>query len=264
MLLLFQEIIMNYRGEYMEIKDIIQSIGVITTIIFSLIALVQSLLSKTKSKMAEERAEKANQLSNEANNLASVALNESRKDYIPLIKFVDGVEITEKDINILRNEVTFDFYDVFFNTDINNDTLISISAKIKNIGNGIVTGIKIEDFFIQSGNKVLIDSRSDEPLKSLCFIEKCECEQQFILEESEETIINFIITDNVMEMEQTNNFDYAENRIKKFFGNYDNFMISMSLEMQSINNSEYQQKHLWGTYIDNKVIHNSFSEVKPR
>ncbi|EES49388.1 hypothetical protein NE172_15045 [Clostridium botulinum] len=217
----------------MEIKDVIQSIGVITTIIFSLIALVQSLLSKKKSKMAEERAEKANQLSNEANNLANTALNESRKDYMPLIKFVDGVEITEKDINILRNEITFDFYDAFFNTDIDKNTFICISTKIKNIGKGIVTGIKIQDFFIQSGNKVLIDSRSDEPIESLCFIKKCECEQQFILDGSEETIINFIITDNIMEREP-------------------------------INNSEYEQKHLWGTYIDNKIIHNSFSEAKPR
>jgi len=237
----------------MSIADIIQSIGVLTTIIFSIIALIQSMKSKRDSNNAEKIAEEANRLSQKA-------LDDTRKDYMPLIKFINCLKVTKKNMDILRNEITFDFDELMFNYYDSNE-ITCISVEIENIGKGIITGIKIEDFFIQEGNKVLIDTRNQGDLETLCYIEKCQCEEKFILNTSERTIINFVITNSVMERNNSD-FEWAEDRIESFFKEYDNIMISMSLEIQSLNDSKYKQEHLWGTYLDEKVVCNSFEKAK--
>ena len=246
----------------METKDIIQSIGVFATIIFSLIALIQSLLSNKRVKVAQQMAEEANKLANTANEISQKALNDSSKNYIPLIKFINDIKVTRKDIHTLRSEITFDFDSVLFDGEID-DEFTCISAEIQNIGGGIVAGIKIKEFLIQEGNEVSIDLRSQEELDALCYIEECECERKFILEALEETTINFIVTNNIMERENSD-LEWAEERINIFLEQYNNFMISMSLEIQSINNSWYEQNSLWGTYIGRNVVSNSFSEVKSK
>lgn len=244
----------------MNIADSIQSIGVIATIIFSLIAFIQSLLSKKDSAKAKEIAENSNILSNTANGISKKALNETSKDYMPLIRFVDEVEVTKKSRDTLRNEITFDFEGKLYDADIDEE-ITCISAKIENIGKGLATKIKIGELFIQEGNKVAIDIRAQEELDTLCYIEKCECEQKFIFNSCEKSIINFIITDNVMERENSD-LEWAENRITKFVNEFDNFMISMSVDMKSINNSEYKQEYLWGTYVNKKVVYNSFDKAE--
>lgn len=247
----------------MEAKDIIQSIGVFATIIFSLIAFIQSLLSNKRVKIAQRMAEEANKLANTANEISKKALNDSSKNYIPLVKFINDIKVTRKDIHTLRSEITFDFDDVLFDGEID-DEFTCISAEIQNIGGGIVAGIKIKEFLIQEGNEVSIDIRSQEELDTLCYIEECECEKKFILEALERININFIVTNNIMERENTDDLGWAEDRINIFLKQYNNFMISMSLEIQSINNSWYEQNSLWGTYIDRKVVSNSFGEVKSK
>lgn len=243
----------------MEIKDIIQSIGVFATIIFSSIALIQSLISNKRVKIAQHMAAEANRLAKDANDISKKALDDSSKNYIPLIEFINDVKVVRKDIHTLRNEITFDFDDVLFNGE--HDEIICISAEIQNVGGGIVTGIKIKEFLIQEGNEVSIDIRSQEELDTLCYIQECECERKFILNTLQRTNINFIVTDSIMERENSD-WEWAEERINIFLNQYNNFMISMSLEIQSINNSFYEENNLWGTYIDMKVSSNSFADLK--
>jgi hypothetical protein len=245
----------------METKDIIQSIGVVASIIFSLIAFIQSLLSNKRVKIAQHMAEEANKLANTANEISQKALDDSSKNYIPLIEFTNDIKVIQKDIHTLRNEITFDFDNVLF--DGESDEITCISAEIQNVGGGIVTGIKIKEFLIQEGNEVSIDIRSQEELDTLCYIQECECERKFILKALQRTNINFIVTDNVMERENSD-LKWAEERINIFLNQYNNFMISMSLEIQSINNSLYEENSLWGTYIGRKVSSNSFSDVKSK
>lgn len=265
----------------MSVVDIIQAIGVIATIVFSLIAFIQSLLSKNDSKKANELAEKANNISQDANMkaekanvIAEESLNEIEKSYMPIVRFTKEVHVEKKDIFTLRNEITFDFYNVTFDIfnnfqgvfespESDENEITCISAEIENCGNGVITGIEIKNFFIQSGNKVSIDRSSQEELEALCYIDEkeCNCTQEFILAPKEKVTVNFMITNNVADRENSD-YGYAEECIKEFMEGYRNIMISMSLKISSINQSEYEQRYLWGTFVDNKIVHNTFSECE--
>lgn len=273
----------------MSTADIIQSIGVFATIIFSLIALVQSVNSKKDAIVASENADKANILSEKANEaskdsikeahisnekaenaneLAKKALDESRKNFMPVVRFTSKFNIVQKSIFSLRNEVTFDFNDLIldrYNSYAETifeeeDEVVCVEVEIENCGNGIITGIQIMDFFIQSGNKVSIDVRSQEEVEALCHFKECSCEEEFVLIPGEKIVVNFVVTKNVMDR---NNSDFllAQDYIEEFVNKYDNIMISMSLEITSINKSIYQQDYLWGTFVNQKLVHNSFAQA---
>lgn len=279
----------------MSTADVIQSIGVLATIIFSFIALLQSIKSKKDAIAASESAKKANYLSEKANEeahisnvksekaneearisnekaenaneLAKKALDDARKGFMPIVRFTSQFNIVQKSVLSLRNQVTFDFDDLLL--DINNtyadidfeeDEVVCIEAEIENCGNGIITGIEIKDFFIQSGNKVSIDVRSQEEVDALCHFKECTCEEEFVLLPGEKNIVNFIVTKNVMERNNSD-FYWAQAHIEEFVEEYDNIMISMSLEISSVNKSIYQQDYLWGTYLEQKLVHNSFSQA---
>ena len=187
---------------------------------------------------------------------------------MPIVRFTSQFNIVQKSVLSLRNQVTFDFDDLLL--DINNtyadidfeedDEVVCVEAEIENCGNGIITGIVIKDFFIQSGNKVSIDERSQEEVDALCHFKECTCEEEFVLIPGEKNVVNFIVTKNVMDRENSD-FQWAQEYIEEFVKKYDNIMISMSLEISSVNKSIYQQDYLWGTYLEQKLVHNSFSQA---
>lgn len=240
----------------MSMVDMIQNVCAIVSILFSIISIVQ--------------AGKANKIARESNVTAEIALKDSQKDYMPLIRFADEVKFTSKSIGTLRSEVTFDFdgwlitrFNINGNEYDENDELFCVTAKLENCGEGIIKGVKIDDFFIQSGNRVAIRSDSDEELETLCFI-KPECKEWFVLLPEETITVNFLITQNVMDREEFAEVEEAHLHIQEFGQNNHNIMIGMDLELESVNNTCYKQDFLAGTYLDGKVVHNSFVDVKCR
>ncbi|MDL2301972.1 hypothetical protein LJC58_06425 [Lachnospiraceae bacterium OttesenSCG-928-D06] len=71
--------------------------------------------------------------------------------------------------------MTFDFDDLLLNVIIEDDLLnenglvVCVEAEIENCGNGIITGLDIKGFFIQSGNKVSINEQSEEEIENLFY-----------------------------------------------------------------------------------------------
>lgn len=143
--------------------------------------------------------------------------------------------------------------------------MVCVSTFIENCGEGIVSSLEISEFFIQNGNKVSIDIRSQEKFDTLCYFEKCNCTENFILLPKERVEINFLITDEVMSRENAD-FDYAEQYIEEYIRNNKehNIMLGMSINLSSINDSSYQQSDLNATYVRGKVVHNSLRKMKPK
>lgn len=240
----------------MSTVDIIQSVGVLITIIFSVIGIIQS---------------------QKANVAAQKALVDSQKDYMPLIRFCHEVDVVSKSIKMLRSEITFDFEkqildlynndleldDLMYIKDREDSELFCITTKIQNCGSGIITGLKIKGFSIQSGNKVAMDIRSQEELETMCYVES-ECKEEFILLPKEEVTINFIIVNAIKDRHGFETLKDAKAYVHTFLQDYDNITVSMSLELDSINDTSYKQEFLTGTYLDKNIIHNSFQNALPR
>lgn len=53
-------------------------------------------------------------------------------------------------------------------------------------------------------------------------------------------------------------------RMNSFVQKNDNIMIFMDLELESVNGTSYEQNFLAGTFLNGKVVHNSFVEVKTK
>ena len=281
-----------------SVVDIIQSVGVIFTILFSVISLVQSrnanVMANSSDKMAKDAndlAKDANDLAKDANDLAKdaneiakdasgianiandiskKALDDSQKDYMPLVRFCGKFDVVSKSIKTLRNQITFDFNEEI--VDISrlgpgiseNSELVCITTEIENCGRGIIKGILINNFIIQSGNKVALDINSEEDLETLCYIEYPEnqgCQEEFILLPKEKTMVNFIISKHIIDSNGCKLKD-AQEKMKNFQQAFDNIMIFMSLSIASLNDTSYQQKFLTGTYLGGEIVHNAFSNVK--
>lgn len=268
----------------MSIVDVIQSISVVITIILSIIGIIQSGKSNKFARKANDKADESNELSKEANDIArkanvlskcannnaEEALKDSKKDYMPLVRFVGGVDVVTKTIKELRNENTFDFDEIVLSCIDYDDTdmsysesseLVCIEANIENCGTGIIKGMRINKFFIQEGNKISIKIESQEELDNLCNIEK-ECEEWFVLKPEEKTKINFMISKNLSDNMQYEDLYEAQNGINNFFNKYDNIMIGMDLHIFSLNDTSYEQDFLIGTALNKVIVHNSFEDVR--
>lgn len=291
----------------MSTIDIIPLIGSGATILFSVIALLQARKSEITAKGANELAEganklaedankaadeanitakEANTLSDTANKLSLKAFDNDIKGYMPMVRFTGRMNSVKKSIFVLRNQVTFDFNKVFVNLSnidenkaIDNgeySEVVCIEAEIENCGSGAITGIGIKYFVIQTGNKVTMenDYDGDEDVSALCYIEKstdseddCVCSEDFILPFGETMIVNFVITKNVMELADSDDFQWAQDCIMEYLEEHeDNIMILMSLDIKSVNNSIYEQVFLNGTYVRKELVHNSFGGItlKPK
>ena len=75
----------------MSTMDIIQAIGVLLTIIISIIALFQANKSNQISKKSYDLSIEANQTSKEANVLSFEANRDTQKEYMPVIRFADNL-----------------------------------------------------------------------------------------------------------------------------------------------------------------------------
>ena len=262
----------------MSTVDVIQSVGVIVTIIFSIIGIVQSKKSNELANTANNKADQANELSNQANDIAKEAIKDSKKDYMPLIRFVGKLEAKTKSLSTLMNENTFDFDDMLIKMLADEESqeyeqeeyeqkeLVCIEATVENCGTGIIKGMMINSLFIEQGNKVMMDVRSQkEELDCLCDI-KNKFKEWFILKPKEQVVINFLISKSLhFDVYNAENIyedlDEAQNRIKEFFDDSNNIIIGMSLQLESVNNTCYNQDFLLGTALNKEIIHNSFEDV---
>ena len=249
----------------MSIVDIIQSVTAVLAIGISVIGIGQS-------KKANKVAEKSNDIAEKANVAAQKALVDSQKDYMPLVRFCDKINVVSKSIKMLRNEITFDFEeqildlynnsleldDIVYLNDREESEIFCITTKIQNCGSGIITGMKITGFAIQSGNKIAMDIRSQEELETMCCNFKIDCKEDFVLLPEEDVTINFIVVDTIKERHSCETLDDVKAYIHKFVQENDNITISMSLELDSINDTSYKQEFLTGTYYNQQIIHNSF------
>lgn len=240
------------------ISDCLQFFAILITLIFSIISFVQSILSKKESKRATE--------------IANDSLMEAQKSNMPAIIFCDEIKATMKTRYELCNEITFDFSDSLLDMGENSieglgqdDKRMCITAKIKNIGGGVSTGITISNFFIQNGNKITLNENAQFEADCLTLIENTDCLESFILQPQEELNINLIITDHVIEKLMVEGEDCdkkaTEERIEKFINETDNFYVSMNLNIRSINNFRYNQDSLCATYLGGNIVYNSFDTL---
>lgn len=244
----------------MSTMDVVQVIGVISTIIISIIALFQSSKSK-------QIADLANGLSKEANVLSLKAIWDTQKDYMPVIRLVDKFEIKEKNIFELSNEITFDFFNTISNKlgYLDCDKFKCISVTIENVGKGIITGISIDKLRIEFGNEDFI--KHDEELgvwtEPLCDL-STKASKRFILTPSEKIEINLIISNDEEEDAvdlEGKVLEYEENNERKI--EEQDILVSMSFYIGSLNDNEeeYYEEELIGLYGNGKIKYSSFDRL---
>ena len=295
----------------MSIVDIVQSIGVVVTIVISVIGLIQTKKyneiakeankkagkANKKAGKANKKAEEANKIAEEANkiageankiageankiageankiaeraeNTAERALKDSQKDYMPLLTIVDEIKCENKSAEQLCKEITFDLNEVIQcnddgemyicneEDDGTEDDYISICLTIKNIGKGIITKMIIKSLYMCSENKenIKIMSQKDFSAETIFFEGNLECEQKFILCENGKIDINILIT------KCWYHFLQRKEIIKRI--TEEEVYMNMEIEMQSTNESFYEQKSLWCNFERGIVKRSSFNEVTP-
>lgn len=247
----------------------IEMICVVIGVLVSIVALIQSRKSNNLSARANALSEEANvlseeakELSKEANELSQEALADSQKDYLPIIIFQDTIKVVKKDFTTLCNGITFDFDENLLSGEEYGE-YVCVCAKIRNIGEGFLTGIRIKEILIKSGNQITNDNKypfSDEN-DQLLYKNNCNLWQFFVLsKEDNEIEIYFMLTDAVKEYKEFESREEAEQYIIDFFEE-SNITICLSLQLSSVNNSKYTQDFLASTYLNKKVVRNSFNEL---
>jgi len=224
--------------------------SMIISSLIAIIALVQSAHANWFSK-------KANRTAEEANVLSQRAMEESEKEFFPIVKIVDEISVLEKDYVTLCNEVSFDFINDLINYDEHYDEKITcICFSLKNIGNGLLTGIAMEGILIQEGNLWTLDGRFQGDKDVLCIFDECNIEQETTLCPGETLKVNLLIDNSDYEKEE-----YQE-RIKKFFDNNNNITVGIKLRLTSINKSSYKQDWLFGVFLNKNICLNSFGNAE--
>jgi hypothetical protein len=222
--------------------------------VIAILAFLVSLWSLKQSKDAEVTSQRA--------------LKDSLKDYMPLIRFSGNFDIKRKSIETLRNELTFDFYNVVtrrFTDDGKNfleesDKLYCIEAEIENCGKGIVSGISINNFFMQEGNPIAMKKESQDELECFCKINN-KCSSWFSLLPEEKIKVNFAILD-CNKINTDDDIEEQINKLETFVNGYNNIVIGMNMKIDSINETKYSQDYLIGTFLNKKVTLNSFVDVR--
>lgn len=248
----------------MSKMDIIQVVVALLTIIISVIALFQ--------------ANKSKQISQNANDLSEEALRDTRKEYMPVIKFTGEIKVIQKDIQELSSELTFDFFNTFNHVLSRSDEdtywfeekFNCICIELENIGKGISTGISINGLDIIFGDKNLYDynlENDTDDIDQLCHL-TAESENLFIMNSGDKAKINLLISDDYAEPNQLkeNDLSRSDSYIEKEKYKIENLdvRITMSLFIGSLNNNraEYSETDLTGTYVDGKITNCSFSKYE--
>ncbi len=209
----------------------------------------------------------ANSIAKKANELTKCAVEESEKENFPLVKFVDNIEVANKDYDTLGNEIIFDLNSMIFDGNtMERDEIPCIIATLENIGNGILTGIEIEKILICNRNKLTIDYRYEDFEENIDILfyeeyeEKNKIFQDMVLCKGEKVEINFFI-DRPVKMKEIDELDYdlVKEQIEEFFERNRYITIVMSINLLSINGSQYKQKSIIGSFRDRKCTFNSFS-----
>ena len=260
----------------MSTMDIIQAIGVILTTIISIIALFQANKSNQISKKsnqiskrandlsieANQISKEANQTSKEANVLSFEANRDTQKEYMPVIRFADNLQVKKKDVFELSNEITFDFIDII-NDKIGYlclEKFKCISVTIENIGKGIVTAIAIDELMIERGNETF--KNHDEEIgvvtDELCYFLK-KISKRFILNSGDKTEINFLVSD-YEDLEDMDDEPY--NEIEK---QSNDIMLTMSFSIGSLNaEEEYYENNLMAVYGKGRLKYSSFEKLQKK
>lgn len=248
----------------MSKMDIIQVVVALLTIIISVIALFQ--------------ANKSKQISQNANDLSEEALRDTRKEYMPVIKFTGEIKVIQKDIQELSSELTFDFFNTFNHVLSRSDEdtywfeekFNCICIELENIGKGISTGISINGLDIIFGDKYLYDynlENDTDDIDQLCHL-TAESENLFIMNSGDKAKINLLISDDYAEPNQLkeNDWSKSDSYIEKEKYKIENLdvTITMSLFIGSLNNNsaEYSETDLTGMYVDGKITNCSFSKYE--
>lgn len=248
----------------MSKMDIIQVVVALLTIIISVIALFQ--------------ANKSKQISQNANDLSEEALRDTRKEYMPVIKFTGEIKVIQKDIQELSSELTFDFFNTFNHVLSRSDEdtywfeekFNCICIELENIGKGISTGISINGLDIIFGDKYLYDynlENGKDDLEQLCHLTG-ESRNLFIMNPGDKAKINLLISNDYAEPNQLkeNDLSRSDSYIEKEKYKIENLdvTITMSLFIGSLNNNsaEYSETDLTGMYVDGKITNCSFSGYK--
>ena len=259
-----------------NIWDMIQAICAVIGVIFALIAFVQSKHADEVSQKANENAEKANTLSEKANKhaeeanvlsekantLSQKAITESEKKFFPILKFVNGIHVVEKDYITLCNEISFDYIDDLINYDEHYDDKITcICFQLKNIGSGIVSKITMEGIFIQEGNPLTLDERFQGNRDTLFFDDSNHKVQEMMLCPGETVKINLLIN-NLSSGTVKGRQDEYEKRMEEFLKNNNNVTVGIKLRLSSINKSSYDQDWLFGTFLNGEICLNSIGDAE--
>lgn len=252
----------------MSIAEISGIVTSILAILFSFIGLIQSGRANKLSDEANSKAEKANELSKCSNNIAEVAnrtaeeaLNDSQKDYMPLVKLVDEIKCEGKNVEELCSEITFDsdggiecneYGEICFEE----DEYLPICLTIKNIGKGIIKKMAVKSFLMCVENKESFEKKLDEEfdVETIFYEPDLNCEQEFTLCDNEKVDINILLPEEKCQVD----IDQLDETIEK-----NDILIIMELELFSTNKSSYCQKSLWCTFKNGTAKLSSFDDIVP-
>lgn len=214
----------------------------VVSILISLIAIFQARQSNNFAKESKEVAKKANEISEEAKKIAIDQLNDTTKDYMPIVILDKEIKCETLSIEELCSKVTFDFKNLLnAESYVDDNDYYPIVITIKNIGRGIICKVEINSILICEGNKNRFEKCfPDNGLNSLEWYEPCACEQEFYLDKDQK--IYLLLSDK----------DY-----NSFFNSHKEILVMMNLVLYSINKSTYRQT-IWGNFSDGNIMLCSF------
>lgn len=220
----------------------LEQIGLIISIIISVVAILQSRKAYNLSQMAQK--------------IDLLNLKNAINDNVSIIKCVGEIKCEYKDVYTLFSQVTFDFDDFI---ECRNDdefiNYISLTVSIQNIGRGIINRIDIISIGICTGNKTFYDkSMNSRDVKSLVYYDT-ETSQKLVLGEMEKTDINLLFPFKGF-LPLTNNDDDDDNsyeKVNKYLRSND-ILVIINLNIYSTNNSSYEQKTLWCNYVEGEAV----------
>lgn len=219
----------------------LELLGMVSTVVVSIIALILSWHSNKISKQANLSSEKANK--------------NTVKDYMPILK-IKEIIYEEQSIDKLCETVTFDFDNIVNDEtyyELQYDSIPTIKLLIENIGDGLITNLKIMSILICKSNKTYYERCMDENevLPVLVFYESCCCQQSFILSDSDSIYINLLFDDLSFYQNRETIGDFLKGEV----------MILLNVGTRSINSTTYEQSSIWCNFVDGKAVLNSFDDV---
>lgn len=204
-----------------NIWDIIQSFGVVITLIFSVIAFVQSKASNIIAKESNLKAEESNTIADEAKKISLIEL-------APAV-IGEKIKVTSKSWSELRNETTFDFQNVLLDSYEEGNDYDIIGIELINKGAGIVTEVTIDKIIFYSGNEYSVQTEEDNP--TYIYNDTIKCTKDILLLSGDKVEINIL-------------FNNKDNNLMEFMQGVENGVLHLELTINSINNITYREKFI--------------------